>query len=131
MSWTDERRMKVKSLLREGKSAPEIAEALGTTKGAIVSLVHRYEDLKAVGFARQQGGIRKEDERYRIREGAASKLAAGLRGMAGRLNPDEIAARQAEAPNNDHRDLTGQLMGDPPPVDNRRAAWAPHLAGDA
>ena len=59
------------------------------------------------------------------REMSALKKAAGLRGMAGRINLEELSKRRGEIPD-DNRNLTGVVMGDPLPGDRRRT-WCPWL----
>lgn len=83
---------------------------------------------------RSQASKERDNIRARkiIKEGSAGRQAAGLGFASGDNRPSgDVAARFAEIPRHDERDLTGQVFGDPPPRDNRRAAWAPHLAGGA
>ena len=42
-----------------------------------------------------------------------------------RIDPKTIAARRAEMPDRDGRDLTGLILGDPNPADLRRRARKP------
>lgn len=63
------------------------------------------------------------------REGAAGKKAAGLRGMAGRINLEELAKRRGEIPD-DNRSLTGLVMGDPI-INDPRCPWRPRVNMEA
>lgn len=64
----------------------------------------------------------------KMKEATEARRAAGGHLTRGRVLPDELDQRRAEIPPGPHT-VTGMLMGDPPPVDMRRAGWAPHLAG--
>lgn len=53
--WTEDRIADVKAMLLEGLSASQIAARIGNgcTRNSVVGIVHRKEDLKKIGFARQ------------------------------------------------------------------------------
>lgn len=63
------------------------------------------------------------------REMSALKKAAGLRGMAGRINLEELAKRRGEIPD-DNRGLTGIVMGDPI-INDPRCPWRPKINMEA
>ncbi|WP_171379948.1 GcrA family cell cycle regulator [Brucella pseudogrignonensis] len=50
--WTGERKRIVANLLREGKSAGQIATYMEISRSSVIGLVHRDADLKEIGFAR-------------------------------------------------------------------------------
>ncbi|WP_024896788.1 GcrA family cell cycle regulator [Brucella rhizosphaerae] len=50
--WTGERKQVVANLLREGKSAGQIATYMEISRSSVIGLVHRDADLKEIGFAR-------------------------------------------------------------------------------
>lgn len=54
--WSDHDKGRVAVMLKDGKSAREIGDSLGTTKNSIISLVRRNRDLAAIGFASRPGG---------------------------------------------------------------------------
>ena len=48
--WTDEDKVRVESLLREGLSASQIAYEFKVSRNSVIGIVHRDETLKKVGF---------------------------------------------------------------------------------
>lgn len=71
----------------------------------------------------------KKDRLAQCREMAAAKKAAGLRGMAGRINLEELAKRRGEIPD-DNRNLTVVVMGDPI-INDPRCPWRPRINMEA
>lgn len=65
---------------------------------------------------------RRREESRRNREAERRSLAV-LNDMPPepRIDPATLAARRAEIPQDDLRDLTGRIFGDPNPADRRRA----------
>ena len=53
--WTGERKRIVANLLREGKSAGQIATYMEITRSSVIGLVHRDAALSEIGFARSKG----------------------------------------------------------------------------
>lgn len=53
--WTDERKRIVANLLREGKSAGQIATYMEISRSSVIGLVHRDAALNEIGFARSKG----------------------------------------------------------------------------
>jgi len=68
---------------------------------------------------------RRRDESRRAREAERRSLTL-IHGMPmePRIDPRTVAARRAEIPSEDARDLTARLLGDPNPADVRRRAFA-------
>ena len=68
------------------------------------------------------------EERQRRRDAARHKREAERRSLASlhdvhvepRVDATTLAARRAEMPDQDTRDLTGRVFGDPNPADRRR-----------
>lgn len=52
--WTEEQRREVATMLLAGFSAGQIAMKVGRSRCAVISLVNRWPDLKAIGFARSR-----------------------------------------------------------------------------
>ena len=52
--WTEEQRREVATMLLAGFSAGQIAMKVGRSRCAVISLVNRWPDLKASGFARSR-----------------------------------------------------------------------------
>lgn len=53
--WTGERKRIVANLLREGKSAGQIATYMEISRSSVIGLVHRDAALSEIGFARSKG----------------------------------------------------------------------------
>ena len=53
--WTGERKRIVANLLREGKSAGQIATYMEISRSSVIGLVHRDAGLSEIGFARSKG----------------------------------------------------------------------------
>ena len=53
--WTGERKRIVANLLREGKSAGQIASYMEISRSSVIGLVHRDATLNEIGFARSKG----------------------------------------------------------------------------
>ena len=53
--WTGERKRIVANLLREGKSAGQIASYMEISRSSVIGLVHRDAALSEIGFARSKG----------------------------------------------------------------------------
>ncbi len=54
--WTDESRIVLSGLLRQGLSAAEIGRQLGTSRNSVIGKVGRDKELKLIGFARNPSG---------------------------------------------------------------------------
>lgn len=53
--WTGERKRIVANLLREGKSAGQIATYMEISRSSVIGLVHRDAALSKIGFTRSKG----------------------------------------------------------------------------
>ena len=51
--WTDQEKQQIAKLLKQGKHAREIGALFGRSKSAVISLIHREPELKAIGLPRQ------------------------------------------------------------------------------
>lgn len=54
--WTEQDRARIGAFLMDGLSASQIGNEMGVTRNAIIGLVHRDKNLRAIGFARKGGG---------------------------------------------------------------------------
>lgn len=52
--WTERQREEVASMLRQGLSAAQISLKVERSRNAVISLVNRWPELKAIGFARSR-----------------------------------------------------------------------------
>jgi IS30 family transposase len=51
--WTDKEKQQIAKLLRQGKHAREIGALFGRSKSAVISVILRNPELKAIGLPRQ------------------------------------------------------------------------------
>lgn len=120
MTWTEERISEIFELRKEGLSYGEISARLGVSRDAVLGAVRR----RRLATEQQETPLNSNQRKWlEIRGGF--RRQAGIRNST-KLAAEDLAPRFAEIPEED-RDLTGQLMGDPPRHDPRRT-WAPHLA---
>lgn len=58
ITWTEDRKLVVAELLREGLSAGQMSKRLGISRNAIISVIHRDKMLSEIGLAAGVGGAR-------------------------------------------------------------------------
>lgn len=51
--WSEKEKQQIAKLLKQGKHAREIGTLFGRSKSAVISLIHRDPELKAIGLPRQ------------------------------------------------------------------------------
>ncbi|MCM0751002.1 hypothetical protein DEA98_14660 [Brucella pseudogrignonensis] len=98
--WTDERKLSVATLLREGLSAGQIGNRLGVSRNAVIGVIHRDTMLSEIGLGGGVGGSRqpkKETSSYK----------------AGRM---KTAARRSPARQTQPAPITVMPIVDPEPV---------------
>ncbi|MFD1792102.1 GcrA family cell cycle regulator [Ochrobactrum teleogrylli] len=67
-TWTQERKLSVANLLREGLSAGQISSRLGVSRNAVIGIIHRDKMLSEIGLGGGVGGARlpkKESSPYK------------------------------------------------------------------
>ncbi|OYR28457.1 GcrA family cell cycle regulator [Brucella pseudogrignonensis] len=57
-TWTEDRKLVVAELLREGLSAGQMSKRLGISRNAIISVIHRDKMLSEIGLRAGVGGAR-------------------------------------------------------------------------
>lgn len=60
--WTPTVDANVGDMLREGKTAKEIGDALGVSRNSVIGRVSRSKELKAIGFSRSPGQHKADSE---------------------------------------------------------------------
>lgn len=82
------------------------------------------ETVKRGERLRKKRAARRQRRAERARRHATEKIPAALpvrhHTAAGKVSAATFAARLAEMPTHDARDLTGRILGDPNPADARR-----------
>ena len=84
--WTEERKLSVATLLREGLSAGQIGNRLGVSRNAVIGVIHRDTMLSEIGLGGGVGGARQPKKE-------SSPYKAGRMKTAARRSP----ARQSQA----------------------------------